>query len=217
MITRVKICGITRGEDAEAAANQGASAIGFIFVKNSPRYIDPDKARHIIRVLPPFVTPVGVLAETSRSEALAAIAKSGIRCLQLHGKEDVREFDDMPIPVYRVFRVSPEFNPEILKDNRGRTFMLDTFVEGMTGGTGKTFDWNIAIRAKQYGRVILSGGINPENAAEAVRRVSPYALDVSSGVERSPGIKDHQKIRSLFEAIRQADETRSPDSNAKER
>ncbi|HEY6952524.1 MAG TPA: phosphoribosylanthranilate isomerase [Bacteroidota bacterium] len=209
MITRVKICGITRAEDAEAAADLGAAAVGFIFVKNSPRSIDPDKARHIIHALPPFVTPVGVLADTSRAEALAAIAKSGVRCLQLHGKEDSREFADLPIPVYRVYRVSPEFDPATLKENGGSTFMLDTFVDGIAGGTGTTFDWKIAIEAKQFGRLILSGGINPENVAEAIRRVAPYAIDVSSGVERSPGVKDYQKMQSLFEAIRRVEVTHS--------
>jgi phosphoribosylanthranilate isomerase len=98
--------------------------------------------------------------------------------------------------------VSTEFKLEHLKGSRGNAFMLDTFVEGKLGGTGKTFDWNVAIQAKQYGRVILSGGINPENVGDAIRRVAPYAIDVGSGVERSAGIKDQAKIRQLFEAVR---------------
>jgi phosphoribosylanthranilate isomerase len=208
MITKVKICGITRREDAEAACNEGAAAIGFIFVRTSPRYIEPDDAKEIIRSLPPFVTPVGVIAETSRPEALALIAKSGVRCLQLHGDEAIGDFKDLPIPSYKVFRVSSQFKLERLKGLKANAFMLDTFVEGKLGGTGKTFDWNIALQAKQYGRVILSGGINPQNVGDAIRRVGPYAIDVSSGVEQSAGVKDHEKIRSLFEAIRRSEESK---------
>jgi phosphoribosylanthranilate isomerase len=201
MNVKVKICGITTNEDAQAAVHEGATALGFIFVRSSPRSIEPDRAKEIIRLLPPFVTPVGVLTETSRPEALVLVAKSGIRCLQLQENKDSGDFADFPIPCYRVFRVSPEFKLESLRGSLAGAFMLDTFIEGILGGTGKTFDWNIAVQAKKYGRVILSGGINPENVGEAVRRVSPYAIDVSSGVERSPGVKDHRKMHLLFEAI----------------
>jgi phosphoribosylanthranilate isomerase len=203
--TKVKICGITRLEDGEMAAREGAAAVGFIFVRNSPRYINPDKAKEIIRWLPPFVTPVGVIAGISRPEALALVAKSGIRCLQIHESTAASDYSELPVPFYKVFRVSPEFRPETLKKTAGSTFMLDTFVEGRIGGTGKSFDWNIAVQAKQYGRVILSGGIDAENVGDAILRVSPYAIDVSSGVERSAGIKDHEKLRALFWAIRLAE------------
>ncbi|HTP13003.1 MAG TPA: phosphoribosylanthranilate isomerase [Bacteroidota bacterium] len=205
MSTRVKICGITRHDDASAAAEAGAAAVGFILVKNSPRYVHADTVRSIVKELPPFVTPVGVFADVTRSEVLAAVAKSGIRAVQLHGEGNAKEFEDFPVPVYRVFRVSVEFNPEILRRYRGTAFMLDTFKNGVAGGTGQTFDWNVAIEAKKYGRLILSGGINPENVGEAIRRVGPYAIDTSSGVEKSPGVKDHAKIRRLFEEIRKAE------------
>lgn len=205
MNTRVKICGITRSEDARIAIEAGASAIGFVFDKGSSRYVNPDKAHLIIREFPPFVTPVGVFTEVSRPEALAMVAKSGIRSIQLHGENDLGEFEDFLVPVYKVFRVSLEFNPEILRHYKGTAFMLDTFKEGVPGGTGQTFDWKIAVEAKKYGRLILSGGINPENVAEAIQRVSPYAIDVSSGVESSPGIKDRQKIYMLFKAIHAAE------------
>ncbi len=205
MSTRVKICGITRHDDAVFASEAGASAIGFILVKTSPRYVNPDTVRSIVREIPPFVTPVGVFAGVSRSEALATVAKSGIRAVQLHGDEDPKEFDDFPVPAYKVFRVSVEFNPEILRRYRGTAFMLDTFKDGVGGGTGQTFDWNVAIEAKKYGRLILSGGISPENVGDAIRRVAPYAIDVNSGVERSPGVKDHGKIRQLLEAVREAE------------
>jgi phosphoribosylanthranilate isomerase len=210
MNTKVKICGITRLEDAEVAIQEGAIAVGFIFVRNSPRFIEPDKARDIIRWLPPFITPVGVIAGITRPEALALVAKSGIRCLQVHDLSATENFGELSIPFYRVFRVSPEFNPESLRKFSGSTFMLDTFAEGKLGGTGKTFDWNIAVQAKQYGRLILGGGINSDNVADAIVRVSPYAIDVSSGVERSPGIKDHEKIRALFRSMRTAEKTIEP-------
>lgn len=205
MITKVKICGITRFEDAEAAAREGADALGFIFVRSSPRYVEPEKAKDIIRSLPPFVTPVGVLTTSTRSEALALIAKSGVRCLQLHGEIDSKQLDGLPVPWYRVFHVSPEFRTDVLRAVRRSTFMLDTHVDGRLGGTGKSFDWNIAVQAKEYGRVILSGGINPENVSDAVHRVLPYAIDVSSGVEVSPGAKDHRKIHDLIASIAKAE------------
>ncbi len=205
MNTRVKICGITRSEDALTAVDAGASAIGFIFARSSPRYVSPDKARTIIRGVPPFVTPVGVFTETTRPEALAMVAKSGIRSVQLHGENDLREFEDFPVPVYRVFLVSAEFNVETLRGYRGSAFMLDTFKEGVPGGTGERFDWTVAAESKKYGRLILSGGINPGNIAEALRRVAPFAIDVNSGVESSPGIKDPDKIRLLFHALRDAE------------
>jgi len=207
MITKVKICGITRREDAEAAVDAGASAIGFIFIRSSPRFIDPDNAKQIVQSLPPFVTPVGVIADSPRSEALALVAKAGVRCLQLHDLGSAKDYREFPIPYYRVFRVSPEFKLDQLKTIRGSAFMLDTFVDGKLGGTGKTFDWNVAIQAKQYGRLILSGGINPENIGEALRRVAPYAIDVNSGIEQSTGVKDREKIRLLFDAVRAAERT----------
>lgn len=204
MSVKVKICGITRSEDAEFAVSQGATAIGFIFVHNSPRYIDPDEAKRIIHVLPPFVTPVGVVPKMSRPEALALVAKTGIRCLQMHDNNHAQEFAEFPIPHYDVYRVSPEFNIKVLQGVKASAFMLDTYIEGTLGGTGRTFDWDVAVKAKQYGRLILSGGINPGNIADAIHRVGPYAVDVNSGVERTPGVKDHKKLQSLFEAVAQA-------------
>ncbi len=206
MSVKVKICGITRIEDAEAAVELGASAIGFIFVHNSPRYIDPDRVRKIIQRLPPFVTPVGVVAHTSRPEALAIVASSGVRCLQVHENDHQPAISDVPVPHYSVFRVTPEFKLHALEGLKARTFMLDTYVDGVLGGTGKTFDWQIAVEAKQYGRLILSGGLNPENIGDAIRTVEPYAVDVSSGVEKSPGVKERKKMEAFFNAIAQAND-----------
>ncbi len=201
MNAKVKICGITRAEDAEAAVELGASAVGFIFVNNSPRYLDPERAKKIIQRLPPFVTPVGVVLHVSRPEALALVANSGVRCLQVHENEHAPEIADLPVPSYTVFRVSSRFQVDVLRGLKAGTFMLDTYIDGTLGGTGKTFDWNVAVEAKQYGRLILSGGLKPENVGDAIRTVRPYAVDVSSGIERSPGVKDYKKMEAFFKAV----------------
>ena len=202
---RVKICGITRSEDAVYAVNAGADALGFIFVRSSPRYITPEAARSIILALPPFVTPVGVFVNGARAEVLEVVEETGIRCLQLHGQETPDETEDFPVPVYKAFRVSVDFNPEILKEYHTTAYLLDTYVEGKDGVTGRIFDWKIATKAKRYGRIILGGGITPMNIADAIRIVSPYAIDVSSGVESSPGVKDRGKILQLFDAVKRAE------------
>jgi phosphoribosylanthranilate isomerase len=201
---RVKICGITRREDAEAAVEAGAAALGFIFVPSSRRYISPADAGPIVRSLPPLVTTVGVFADAPRHDVLAAIGASGISCLQFHGHESPEDMSGYPLPAYKAFRVAGDFDPGTLAAYPGPAYLLDTLVEGMPGGTGKTFDWQIALRAKRFGRIILAGGLGPENIGEAVRTVRPYAVDVSSGVEESPGVKNGEKIRALFEVVRQA-------------
>ena len=200
----VKICGITRLDDALAAAEEGASAVGFIFARPSPRYIGPEEAGEIVSRLPPFVTPVGVFVNGTRVEVMSAIARSGIRCLQFHGEETPEETAGYPVPVIKAFRVGDGFDLSLLATYNVPAFLLDASVPGMRGGTGKTFDWAIARDASQYGRVMLGGGITPGNALRAVRTTRPYALDVSSGVEISPGIKDRTKIRELLENCRNA-------------
>lgn len=200
----VKICGITRPDDALAAAEEGASAVGFIFVRSSPRYVEPEKAGEIIRRLPPFVTPVGVFVNEERAHVISVIACSGIRCLQLHGEESPEDASGYPVPVIKAFRVGDGFDPALLADYAVSAYLLDASVPGMHGGTGKTFDWAVAREASRYGRIILGGGITPGTAALAIRAARPYALDVSSGVEISPGIKDRSKIRALLENCRNA-------------
>ena len=205
-MVRVKICGITRMEDALSAADAGVSAVGFIFVPSSPRVIAPETARTIIRSLPPFVTPVGVFVNASRGEILKTLETTGIQCLQLHGEETPADVEGYPLPVYKAFRVGPGFDPGLLGDFRIQACLLDAFVKSAHGGTGQTFDWGVAVRAKRYTRVILSGGITPDNVGAAIRRVRPYAVDVSSGVETAPGIKDRAKIIRLVEAVRASED-----------
>jgi phosphoribosylanthranilate isomerase len=198
----VKICGITRLEDALAAAEEGAAAVGFIFVRTSPRRIEAAAAAEIIEKLPPFLCPVGVFVNERREDVMATIERTGIRCLQFHGEEPPADTAGFPVPVIKSFHVRDDFEPSMIASYPLPAYLLDTYAPGMHGGTGKTFDWRKAQVASRYGRIILSGGITPENAALAVRTVRPYALDVSSGVESSPGVKDRRKIRELFENLR---------------
>jgi phosphoribosylanthranilate isomerase len=202
---KVKICGITRVEDAMAAAEAGADAVGFVFVPSSPRYIDPEAAGCIVRNLPPFVTPVGVFVNESRAGIERAVGFSGVRVLQLHGEEPPAATEDFLLPVVKSFRVGEGFSAAVLAEYVVPAYLLDTYAPGIHGGTGKTFDWNIAVEAKRYGRIILSGGIHAGNVDEAVRRVGPYGIDVSSGVESVPGIKDPRKLTELLRAAREAE------------
>ncbi|HUI10968.1 MAG TPA: phosphoribosylanthranilate isomerase [Bacteroidota bacterium] len=199
---RVKICGITRMEDAMAAAEEGASALGFIFFPPSPRYIDSRGAAAIIREIPPFVTPVGVFVNETREEILRTIDATGIRCLQLHGDELPEDTAGYDVPVIKSFRVGDGFDVAAMAPYRAAAYLLDASAPGMYGGTGKTFDWRVARRASETMRIILSGGISPENVARAAAEVMPYAVDLSSGVESAPGIKDRRKIRELFERLK---------------
>jgi phosphoribosylanthranilate isomerase len=198
---KVKICGITNLQDALDAVELGADALGFIFVKSSPRHIAPDSARHIISSLPPFVTPVGVFADSPDSEILETITHTGIDCVQLYGNDSSTELKELPVPIVKAFRVAANFDVKILQGCMASAFLLDTYVDGALGGTGKTFDWNVAVSAKAYGRVILAGGLTPDNIVEAMRTVQPYAADVNSGVESAPGKKDKSKLRNLFANI----------------
>jgi len=199
---KVKICGITNREDAFSAVNAGADALGFVFVESSARYIVPEAAAAIIGDLPPFVTSVGVFMNASRSAILDAVKRSGIRCIQLHGDESPDDAKGYNLPVYKAFRVDETFDPKAITKFHCPAFLFDTYVPGEPGGTGKVFDWRIAVEAKRHGRIILAGGLNPENVVEAVRTVQPYAVDVNSGVEVSPGKKDPKRIKELFDAVR---------------
>ena len=199
---KVKICGITNIDDALYATELGADALGFIFVKKSPRYISPLKARKIIQTLPPFVVPVGVIANMTYNDVMDIIEQTSIGCVQLHGDETPKQIAKYPVPVYKSFRVDSSFNPEMLRRYKGSAYLLDTKIPGQLGGTGQTFNWEIAVKAKEYGRIILAGGLTPDNIIEAVRTVRPYAVDVNSGVEESSGKKNKSKLKLLFELLK---------------
>jgi phosphoribosylanthranilate isomerase len=204
---KIKICGITRERDASAAVQAGANILGFIFIPSSKRWIEPGKAQAIIAGLPDDVVPVGVFVNASRSEICETAERTGIRLIQLHGDETPEQASGFSLPVWKAFRVKPGFDVKSLAGYEVDGFLMDTYVEGVHGGTGEQFDWEIAVAAKQFGRIILSGGITPANVAAAVAKVAPYAIDVNSGVETSPGVKDAVQIQRLFNALRQTQES----------
>ena len=207
MPTRVKICGITRWEDAQLAVRLGAAALGFNFYPPSPRYLDPAAARAIILKLPPMVTPVGIFANESDGERVAQVAgESRVTAVQLHGP---------PFPPweralagYRLIRgvgVREGFQAEMLRGLEGDALLLDTYDPTLPGGTGKSFPWALAREANRFGTIILAGGLTPENVEQAIREVRPFAVDVASGVESAPGVKDPAKLRAFFAAVAKAD------------
>jgi len=209
MRTRVKICGITRLEDAEAAVKLGADALGFNFYAPSPRHISPAAARKIIRELPPLVTAVGVFANETECERVAAIAReAGVTTVQLHGP-GFPPLNPMPagLALIRAVPVGNGFRSATLADLKADLFLLDTFDAKLSGGTGRRFEWSLARDASRYGTIILAGGLAPENVAEAIREVRPYAVDVASGVEAAPGVKDHTKLRAFFREVERADKS----------
>jgi len=192
----VKICGITRPEDAQAAADAGANAIGFVFWPKSPRCIDPYRARAIAARLPPFVTPVGLFVNQPADyvNAVASLVRLGV--VQLHGDETPACAASIVAPVIRALPVEKAGAwPE------GTMLLLDAHDPVQRGGTGRLIDWTAAAAIASRRRVLLAGGLTPENVGEAIARVRPFGIDVSSGVEREPGVKDHQRLRALFEAV----------------
>ncbi len=196
----VKICGITRAEDAAVAVTHGASAIGFIFWANSRRYVDPDQARAIVRTLPPFVTPVGVFVNEPADAINAVAAQVGLGAVQLHGDETPELLDALVSPVVKaVGRIDAD--TAWRWPSRVR-LLVDADERVQRGGTGITADWAAAAVLARQRPIVLAGGITPENVGDAVLTVQPFGIDVSSGVEDAPGIKNPEKLRALFEALR---------------
>jgi phosphoribosylanthranilate isomerase len=204
-MTRIKICGITNLADAQAAIDCGADALGFVFFRESPRYIAPEKASAIISRLPSFVTAVGVFVDERGEAILKTVDETGIDVIQLHGDEPP-ESCLLPRRVIKGIRVKSLESLEPLSEYQDivSAFLLDTYAPNKLGGTGQVFNWEIAIEAKKFGRVILAGGLTPENISEAIRHVHPYAIDVSSGVEFEKGKKDHRKMKLFIERARAA-------------
>ncbi|MCI0403708.1 MAG: phosphoribosylanthranilate isomerase [Acidobacteria bacterium] len=207
-MVRVKVCGITTLDDALVAAAAGADALGFNFWPESPRYLEPARAAEIIALLPPFVAAVGVFVnEPPRSVERIAQA-AGVRAVQLHGDEPPQDVDMLTatgLTVVKAFRVGRQFRAQALKQYAGAgAFLLDASVKGKRGGTGKSFDWKKARGANRYGRVLLAGGLTAENVAEAVREAQPFGVDVCTGVESKPGVKDHSLLRDFVRAAKSA-------------
>jgi phosphoribosylanthranilate isomerase len=204
--TRTKICGITRAEDAETAAHAGADAIGLIFAPQSPRCISVDQAAAIARTVAPFVTVVGLFVDADAEQVRATLKRVRLHLLQFHGSEDPEQCRMYDLPYIKAVRMQP--NTDLIAQARAyhdaAALLLDAYVPAVAGGTGHTFDWKCVPRGMSA-RVILAGGLNPANVADAVRTVRPYAVDVSSGVERSKGVKDAAKIEAFVRAVRQAE------------
>ena len=201
----VKICGITNAADAVAAVEAGADALGFMFYEPSQRHLAPARAAEIVRELPPLVAKVGVFVNPSADFVRAAIATTGLDTLQFHGEETPEFCAQFGRPFLKAFRVKDRSVLAQCAPYRTGTWLFDSFVDGALGGTGVAFDWEVAIEAvKLHPKVILAGGLKVETVADAVRRVRPYGVDVSSGVESAPGKKDQEKIRRFIVAARGA-------------
>lgn len=208
-VTRIKICGITNLEDALAAVAYGADALGFIAVAGSPRYVDPQHvASHILPCLPPFVTPVLVLKSCEEESFPSDLQSFG--AVQFYSG-DCSSTVTGTTRCLRAFRIRDESSlreiATTLEGPRPDAILLDTYHKDKLGGSGETFNWELAVEAKQrFGLpIILAGGLTPENVGEAIQTVRPYAVDVSSGVEAAPGRKDHAKIKAFVEAVRRVD------------
>ena len=203
MTTAVKICGITRVEDALAAAHLGAAAVGLVFYSPSPRYIEPDAAAQIVRALPPFVTPVGLFVDAPEDEVRTVARRSHVQLLQFHGGETPDYCGRFELPYMKAVRVRPGVDLlQYARDfHQAKALLLDAFQEGLHGGTGAVFDWSLIPQALPV-PVVLSGGLTPENVRDAIRLVKPFAVDVSSGVEVRKGIKDAQRIAAFMRGVR---------------
>jgi phosphoribosylanthranilate isomerase len=206
MVTAVKICGITRHDDAQAAARLGAHAVGFVFCAKSPRNIEIESAFEIARALPPFVMTVGLFVNPTVGEVQSVLKTVPLDLLQFHGEETPIFCSGFGVPFIKAARVKAGLDliQYARRYHAARGLLLDAFVDGTHGGTGTAFDWSL-IPSERPLPVILSGGLNAKNVGEAIRRVSPWAVDVSSGVEASPGIKDPQKIAAFIQEVRSAD------------
>ncbi|WP_449245170.1 phosphoribosylanthranilate isomerase [Desulfobacca acetoxidans] len=205
-MTRVKICGITNPEDALLAANLGAQALGFIFYLRSPRSISPEAARNIVAQLPPLVLSVGVFVNEELTTVKAVAERVRLDWVQLHGEEPPEYCRELQCSVMKAIQVKDAGSLMQMRHYLGsvRAFLLDTYKSGQRGGTGIHFDWSLARQAKEYGPIVLAGGLNAENVAAAIREAAPPAVDVASGVEASPGRKDPDKLRAFFQAVASA-------------
>ncbi len=203
MDTKIKICGITNLADGLAAVEAGADALGLNFYEKSPRHISLKTAAEISKQLPPFVMRVGLFVNAPEDLVTRAIGECSLTMLQFHGDEAPEfctQFGLMSMKAFRIrdaesFKQIPEFHTD--------AYLLDAFSPEARGGTGEKFNWDLAIEAQKFGKpIFLAGGLTPENVADAVRKVRPFGVDVSSGVESSPGKKDHAKMRAFVQAVR---------------
>jgi len=203
---KVKVCGITNYEDAAMVVDQGADALGFNFFPQSPRYIDPEDAREIIRRIPPFVVTVGLFVNVTEQSRVAGIARAaGVQVLQLHGDETPQYCMGLQDwPLIKALRIGQNGIQEDLESYPVRGFLLDVKDDTLFGGTGKSFDWKLAGNLRRVRPIILAGGLRPDNVREAIRIVDPYAVDVCSGVEIAPGKKSVRKVVEFMNEVKNA-------------
>ena len=187
------------------ATEAGADALGFVFVPNTPRYIEPDHANTIMKQIPPLVTTIGLFVDVDGAHIQNVATNCRLDAIQLHGNEPPEFCHSLDLRVIKAFRVKGNETLDILPKFQVDAYLLDAYVKGKLGGTGETFDWNLACHAKRYGQIILAGGLNPSNVSTAISQVKPYAVDVSSGVEVEPGRKDPEKVRDFIRTVRETD------------
>ena len=203
MKTQVKICGITSVADALAAAGAGADMIGLMFYEGSPRHVTVAQAAEISRALPPFVLRVGVFVNPDETLVTRAIAECGLSLLQFHGDEDSDFCTQFGLMSMKALRVRDAESLNLMENYHTDAFLLDAYSQAGLGGTGEKFNWDLAVAAQKYGKpIFLAGGLTPENVADAVQQVRPFAVDVSSGVESAPGKKDAAKVRAFIAAVK---------------
>lgn len=200
-MVRVKVCGITNLEDALAAVEAGADALGFVLAP-SPRQIAPEKIREIVAHLPPFLCKVGVFANMELEKVREIMASCSLDLAQLHGEESPEYCAALFPRAIKAFRVRDATFLSALPAYKATAFHLDSYEATLQGGTGRVFDWSLALRAKDYGPIILSGGLTPENVRQAIEQVQPYGVDASSGVESRPGKKDFKKLKTFIRAVK---------------
>jgi len=206
MSVKVKICGITSVADALVAAEAGADMIGLMFYDHSPRRVTLPQAVEISRALPPFVLRVGVFVNPPEALVTRAIAECGLNLLQFHGDEPSEFCTRFGVMSLKALRVRAAASLKQLEDFHTDAFLLDAYSKAGFGGTGEKFNWDLALEARKFGKpIFLAGGLTPENVADAVEKVHPFAVDVSSGVESSPGKKDAAKVRAFIQAVRQCE------------
>ncbi|MEJ1297251.1 MAG: phosphoribosylanthranilate isomerase [Candidatus Sedimenticola sp. (ex Thyasira tokunagai)] len=207
MRVRVKICGITTPEDAQQAVSMGADAIGLVFYPPSPRAVSVERAAEIVRDLPPFVTVVGLFVNAGRDEVADILATTRLDLLQFHGDETPEACSGHGRPFIKALRMREDLDLAAMREHYSDAagLLLDSYQKGVPGGTGATFDWE-RIPQQMAGEVILAGGLSAENVEDAIRRVRPYAVDVSGGVEREKGIKDGSKIAAFMRGVELANQ-----------
>jgi len=205
-MVKIKICGITNVEDAKVAVAAGADALGFVMYRKSPRFVEPAVVKAIVAGLPPFVLPVGVFVNEEPDRVRTLMDECGLALAQLHGDETASYCQNLERPVMKAIRLKDRRTFLALAEFQGRAnvrgFLIDAFSNQAYGGTGQTVDWGLAQEVAQSMPVVLAGGLTPANVAEAITLVHPYGVDVSSGVELSPGKKDHDKVKAFIEAAR---------------